>query len=333
MENQGLNRLKGYSSFSVALYHLWTLQVLPLAIFRFGWLGVPVFFALSQYLLMLSLQKNQDLKTYLKRRVLRILPLYYIVVFTVYFVDLHVFHLDVTPLDLVEHILFVSSFLQQFQFQYLFWSIQIEFFMYFTIPLVMMASDKVKIAIGFTMYAITFVFSLIAVNEPYPIFHVMLFELPFWLGAYGAGIFAYLIEKYGVEDEIPLLRGAMLWIFVVLLIAYYVGVAYTVSNEVAYETFTHFFVYNVFIAILPFVILHAKKWKGDVLGLGKVVGKYSYGFYLWHLLDERLFGVGGLVIGLIMGIISEGLYNKLRFAVVRRKSRKDREKIVKLKKP
>ena len=37
-------QLRFFASFSVALYHLWTLQLVPLAVFRPGWLGVPLFF-------------------------------------------------------------------------------------------------------------------------------------------------------------------------------------------------------------------------------------------------------------------------------------------------
>lgn len=78
-----LDGLRGVAIIFVLLYHLFNFGILY-PFFWFGWIGVDLFFVLSGFLitnLLLSTKNfNGYYKTFLLRRALRILPLYYLVV-------------------------------------------------------------------------------------------------------------------------------------------------------------------------------------------------------------------------------------------------------------
>lgn len=81
-----LDGLRGYAVLSVILFHC--------GILYWGWLGVQLFFALSGFLITLSLfsGKEKSFKLYLKnfyvRRALRIFPLYFLFLFIVFIISL-----------------------------------------------------------------------------------------------------------------------------------------------------------------------------------------------------------------------------------------------------
>lgn len=81
-----LNALRGLSIIFILLYHLF--PYIPL--FKFGWLGVDMFFVLSGFLITNILLNNQNAKPNLKnffiRRALRIFPLYYIFLITFFLI-------------------------------------------------------------------------------------------------------------------------------------------------------------------------------------------------------------------------------------------------------
>lgn len=76
-----LDILRGLAILLVVVYHNFG----TVSFFRFGWLGVDLFFALSGFLITDILLKSREQKFYFRnfymRRVLRIFPLYYLVLF------------------------------------------------------------------------------------------------------------------------------------------------------------------------------------------------------------------------------------------------------------
>jgi peptidoglycan/LPS O-acetylase OafA/YrhL len=163
--------------------------------FRPGWLGVPLFFELSIFLLLNRLDENPSLPRYFKRRVRRIWPLYFLVVVVVFLVDRYMFHMGVTYYDLLLHFAFVSFVLVPFSFHYLFWSLQLEEWMYLAIPFIHKMDDKTKFRVAVLLIFISFFYSLFIVTLPYNEFHLLYLMPPFWIGAYGWGIIAYLLKK------------------------------------------------------------------------------------------------------------------------------------------
>jgi len=294
-------QLRFFASFSVALYHLWTLQlqipIIPLIFFRAGWLGVPFFFELSIFLLLNRLDYNSSFPRYLKRRMKRIWILYFLSVVTVFLADKYVFHMGVTYYDLTLHFAFVSSVFAPFSFQYLFWSLQLEEWMYLAIPFIHAMNDKAKFQTAVLLIFISFFYSLFIVFLPYNEFHLLYFMPPFWLGAYGWGIIAYLLKKQK-KDE-PAKKAKY---FILILYAQYVFTALIFSNEFVYEFLTRFLVYNLSLPAFALLILNPPKVLSRVTVF---LGEVSYGVYLWTLLFQELFGVTGIVYGILTAIATE----------------------------
>jgi len=291
-------QLRFFASFSVALYHLWTLQLVPLAFFRPGWLGVPLFFELSIFLLLDRLDENPSLPRYFKRRVRRIWLLYFLAVIVVFLVDRYVFDVGVTYYDLTLHFAFVSSVFAPFSFQYLFWSLQLEEWMYLAIPFIHAMNDKAKFQTAVLLVFISFFYSLFIVFLPYSEFHLLYFMPPFWLGAYGWGIIAYLLKKKQKGE--PAKKAKY---FILILYAQYVFTALIFSsNEFVYEFLTRFLVYNLSLPAFALLILNPPKVLSRVTVF---LGEVSYGVYLWTLLFQELFGVTGIVYGILTAIATE----------------------------
>lgn len=76
-----LDILRGIAIILVVLYHCFD----SVALFRFGWMGVDLFFVLSGYLITDLLLHSRENKHYIRnfyvRRALRIFPLYYVTIF------------------------------------------------------------------------------------------------------------------------------------------------------------------------------------------------------------------------------------------------------------
>jgi len=291
-------QLRFFASFSVILYHLWTLQLVPLLLFRPGWLGVPFFFELSIFLLLNRLDANPSFPHYFKRRIKRIWILYFPAVVVVFLVDRYVFHMSVTYYDLILHFAFVSYVLTLFSFQYLFWSLQLEEWMYLAIPFIHAMNDKAKFQTAVLLVFISFFYSLFIVFLPYNEFHLLYFMPPFWLGAYGWGIIAYLLKK---KQKGELAKKAKY--FMLILYAQYVFTALIFSsNEFVYEFLTRFLVYNLALPAFALLILNPPKVLSRVTVF---LGEVSYGIYLWTLLFQELFGVSGILYGILTAIATE----------------------------
>ena len=287
-------QLRFFASLSVALYHLWTLQIVPLAFFRPGWLGVPLFFELSIFLLLNRLDVNPSLTHYFKRRVRRIWPLYFLAVVIVFLVDRYMFNLRVTYYDLILHFAFVSYVLTPFSFQYLFWSLQLEEWMYLIIPMLHKLPDKWKFRIATFLIITTLIYSAFIVLLPYNEFHLLYFMPPFWLGAYGWGIIAYLLKKKGYR------ANNIHYIILGLLLVLYI--ALNTRDEITYEFFTRFLIYNLALPVFALLILNPPKVLSRVTVF---LGEVSYGVYLWTLLFQELSGASGILYGILTAIATE----------------------------
>jgi len=291
-------QLRFFSAFSVVLYHLWTLQIIPLIFFRAGWLGVPFFFELSIFLLLNRLDENPSLSRYFKRRMWRIWPLYFLAVATVFLADRYVFDVGVTYYDLILHFAFISFVLAPFSFQYLFWSLQLEEWMYLAIPFIHAMDDKAKFQTAVLLVFISFFYSLFIIFLPYSEFRLLYFMPPFWLGAYGWGIIAYLLKKKQKGE-----LGKKAKYFLLILYAQYVFTALMFSsNEFVYEIFTRFLIYNLALPAFALLILNPPRILSRVTVF---LGEVSYGIYLWTLLFQELFGVSGILYGILTAVATE----------------------------
>jgi len=249
---------------------------------------------------MSRLDENPSLSRYFKRRVRRIWPLYFLVVVVVFLADRYMFNLRVTYYDLLLHFVFVSFVLTPFSFHYLFWSLQLEEWMYLAIPFIHAMDDKAKFQTAVLLVFISFSYSLFIVLLPYNEFHLLYLMPPFWLGAYGWGIIAYLLKKKQKDEQ----TNKKAKYFILILYAQYVFTAlvFSSNNEFVYELFTRFLIYNLALPAFAFLIINPPKVLNRITVF---LGEVSYGVYLWTLLFQELFGVAGILYGILTAIATE----------------------------
>jgi len=224
----------------------------------------------------------------------RIWPLYFLAVVVVFLADIYVFRMGVTYYDLILHFAFVSFVFAPFSFQYLFWSLQLEEWMYLAIPMIHKLPDKWKFYVATSLIILTLIYSAFIVSLPYNEFHLLYFMPPFWLGAYGWGIIGYLLKKEGYRSE------NIHYIILGLLFVLYVTL--NVRNEIAYEFFTRFLIYNLALPAFALLILNPPKVLSRVTVF---LGEVSYGIYLWTLLFQELFGVSGILYAILTAVATE----------------------------
>ncbi len=73
-------------------------------------------------------------------------------------------------------------------------------------------------------------------------------------------------------------------------------------DEIAYEFFTRFLIYNLALPAFALLILNPPKVLSRVTVF---LGEVSYGVYLWTLLFQELFGVTGILYGVLTAIATE----------------------------
>jgi len=168
-----LDGLRGFSSLFVLLYHLSEHQIgnlpgwitLPQKLLRYGFLGVPVFIVLSGYCLMMPVVRSQKryipgtLLDYFKRRSRRIIPTYYASVIVCLLLALTIYGLEkftnfrwhelprdwFSPnfsfIDVILHFLLIHNLAlepQAFSINIPFWSVAVEWQIYFLFPLLLL---------------------------------------------------------------------------------------------------------------------------------------------------------------------------------------------------
>lgn len=132
-------RLTHYKSFLMGVSMLWIVMYhagLPIPILSYlkdiGYLGVDVFIFLSAYSLYFSFSRNGDLKTFYRKRAVRILPAYYLVLVSVWLVETYLFQKQTAPLwQLASMLGFYVPFLN---WDYFLWYIPGILFLYAIFP-------------------------------------------------------------------------------------------------------------------------------------------------------------------------------------------------------
>ncbi|WP_298977131.1 acyltransferase [uncultured Campylobacter sp.] len=141
--------------------------------------GVTVFFLISGFLISMSYAKNQDLKTYIKNRILRIYPGLYVNIF-ISIVILYIF-IDLNfDFNFFKWLLTQISFLQFYNLEASrafgtgeinapLWTISIELVFYAVLPIVFFINKKIMIPTGrkISINVSKKVILVIAITKPY----------------------------------------------------------------------------------------------------------------------------------------------------------------------
>lgn len=290
------------------------------ALFNFGKYGVVIFFVLSALTICISIAKKPtfDAKQYLKKRVLRIVPMYYIAMLTAflaggYLANLRYFGVQNDLAGLLSHLTFLNLFDIRYRGSLVGveWTIPLEFFYYLVIPFIFFYILKKKsrafevIAIGLLITFLSLgISSFLYPKEFIGIGNHWGIELyPF---SYALGITLFFFYKKYSKYNLNLFHLAL------LIIGLLVFIASGLSSNDIYSV--------IFTSIWTFALIIVCANQSRVIKLifeNKFVihmGNISYSFYLLHFLvlmaipKDWGFGLAAIVIFTITLILSTGTY-------------------------
>lgn len=291
-----LDALRFFLAFCVLIFHLPALsknQGLPyfnaLPIFNRGYEAVCMFFVLSGFLIIRIIyrnkkQENFSIKKFYIRRVLRIFPLYFLVVvfgFLFYQFILPMLNIPfINNYDLIDGVLLTTFFLPNvFAFKYepggileVLWSIGIEEQFYLIIAPILYVLNRKYILI--TLLLITAMYFVIYHSSYMAILRTYFFVYFFLL--FG-GITAIL----EAHKKLEFLKKHIIFpilIFVLTLLYFFTNVL----------SFSSVLFYNLFTSILFGLFIHTISFNHqNILVKNKLInylGKISYGIYLYHVI-------------------------------------------------
>jgi len=311
---ESIDFLRGFAALSVIIYHVielygWTSFPTSglLVWFRVGWMGVDLFFAISGFVIGLSIFREIDRsgvkkyrRDFLVRRLARIVPLHYltIIVFVV-FISPGLL-LENFSVNLISHLLFFHNFNQNLHgaINGSNWSLAVEVQFYILMLFLAPWTRDARwwiIALVFIGIAWVWRFLVVDIVHPasqsgyFPVF-VAATQLPGMLDEFVVGIIlARLVRYYGRD------RFLYCGFLVRVLIAFFALLVFSVSMSV-YWRYASFWDYKYMVGmwrtmisisyafiILFFITIRSDMLVWKLLYPFSYVGTISYGMYLWHL--------------------------------------------------
>lgn len=147
-----LTGMRGLAALYVAVYHAWQLYVAkhPVSagvdgVYRYGWIGVDLFFVLSAFLLATPLLRKNEVQSfgywanYLRRRWIRIAPPYYASILFAMFAAGTMNYLWTRPTTLMLHGAYAQTFVDGLVWTInpVYWSLAVEFQFYVVLPVLL----------------------------------------------------------------------------------------------------------------------------------------------------------------------------------------------------
>ncbi len=265
-----------------------------------GFWGVNLFFVLSGFLITEILlkqiyrkEKNGEiLKKFYIKRTLRIFPIYYLVIFFAFFLNL-----DNSRLLSVYSFTYTLNFYNSFSGDtglYLshIWSLCVEEQFYLIWPLLLLLINPdhhKKLILSAIGVALLFRFILLFLKIPhYNIYNYRM--MPGCMDALGLGaLLAYLKLNHTDRVESFLKKS---FIPVISVIIFMTIVFFFKGGGLLSEVFLRFLVSICSFFLIGNSLFHMKKRFGKLLenGIIQYFGKISYGLYLYHLIISSLLG-------------------------------------------
>lgn len=273
--------LRFFAAFIVVLFHL--NQPIPHLdnwyrnLVSYGWVGVPVFFVISGFCIMLAAGHAKESGNFLRRRFFRIFPPYWVSLLVVLVAALFqkayigynsIGNLPVTVLHVLANLsLLTFPFNKVPTINWVYWSLTCEVFFYLVIGLLLLFKRKLTVPL-------LLLFSLLAAL--WPCQHTgYLFFLDHW-PAFGCGLgLFFILENPGANSRLA--SWALLGINLCGLLYKFLPAA-----QFAYPATT--------IVILG--IIYLGRYAGLRKSLPAVLGTHSYAVYLIHV------PVGVFILGL-----------------------------------
>ncbi len=279
MKLNNLQILRGISALLVCCFHFRDTINLPELnlgdlLFKKGSIGVPIFFIISGFIMAFTTQKInfskdtfQQITLFYKRRVIRIVPLYYLLTFVAmipggsFFLYFH----GAGLYELIHSLLFLPT-KKEFPVLFLGWSLNFEMFFYLIFGLSLFFKEKrYYFIVGF--FILTSILGyIIHFDSPYLKMVTHSLNLYFVVGI----LFALLLNKYSVPKNWAAIISVIGIVSFILVLLNIIPIDNTWIKLAIISTF-------VFSFLTFDYIFH---WKGNRLLI--FLGDISYSLYLSH---------------------------------------------------
>ncbi|MBT8041016.1 MAG: acyltransferase [Gammaproteobacteria bacterium] len=287
-----LHSLRGLAALWVLVFHTWYFSgekelIVGLdKLFKVGWLGVHLFYALSAFLLTMHLLKAKDRSygLFFKRRFLRIFPAYWFQLILLVALGAWV-GLDTAAARQYwpEHIFMFFNLPPRVAqpMNGVWWTLPVEFGFYLLLPVLLWMLLKLR-PLAFFVFAVatTIAFRFVMFRRFGSEVGILIEQLPGVLSVFGAGmVAAWWMHSWPERRPVWLLPVALLgfiaWIAVLL-----------VDVEGYWKGSVLLYVWGsvsaVFISALIAALFDSEK-RLLAHGVPVWLGEVSYGIYLWHL--------------------------------------------------
>ncbi|MFO1421075.1 MAG: acyltransferase [Candidatus Competibacteraceae bacterium] len=316
-----INLLRAFAALSVLVYHVIELYPWksfpvegPLLWFRIGWLGVDLFFVISGFVITLTASQlfeqhgNQFYKTFFRRRIARILPLYLLTGFLfILFCEPAILKSPALGLykNLIYHLLFIHNLDlgTHGAIDGPNWSVGIEMQFY----LLIMISIKFLIRIHPALILFgciliswiwrTLVFFVLCQEPACDAFHKFFLstQLIGCLDEFGFGICLcrLVLNKDRFFPPTSIFRSAWFWMFGTTLIAWLTfALFWKWANY--WNLWWMVILWRTLAGMTFFMVLGTAIWLVSLIKFNRYffgplwyLGEISYGIYLWHILVIR----------------------------------------------
>lgn len=276
--------------------------------------GVPIFFLISGFLIAMSYDRNPNIKTYIKNRLLRIYPALYVNIIVgiciLFYFDFITFNLEffswlIAQMSIIQF--YNAEMFRGFGVGVIngsLWTISIELTFYIILPVFVLFYKKSRCLIGILFLASFLLWNYdLASNKDIfynKLLHVTIVPYLF-IFILGIGFYKFygVFEKY-IENKF------LFWIFVYVI--FNVSIHYLDIKMNFFMHIVKWIIFSFFIFSFAFTYKNVSK----VLLLGN---DYTYGVYIYHMLvinvfiELKLVGeikylLTAILISLILGIMS-----------------------------
>lgn len=332
--HKNLDGLRALAALMVMMFHFFPtievntklLQFLSKASL-FGQTGVTLFFVLSGFLitriLIQTKQHNGYFKVFFMRRVLRILPLYYLYLVLVYFCFASLVFEETPSLN---QQFYYYSYLQNFALTFgwdaigplHYWSLAVEEHFYLFWPFVILITPTKHLAkVIVCLIVLTFLLRIMLLNNELPIFFFTFTRMD----SLAIGALLAVLELKQVFK--PINKPKFLYLFLAIfaptlfLLIYFTGEANYYVLLVKYTLLS--FVYFALIAYA--LCLQTGHLLNKILAsqFSSYTGKISYGLYVFHplvyLTIDKIFFIESILINLFFKVLFTYLVAMLSFHV------------------
>jgi peptidoglycan/LPS O-acetylase OafA/YrhL len=295
--------LRSFSALGVVWVHSWALFQNPslslgkidvFKIISFVGNGVDFFFVISGFLMYLALQRIEfSMSTYtnfIKKRFLRIAPLYYISILVYFLVFKFLQNQDISFKNVIIDALFLNNHFDV-NIAYTFWSLAVEWLFYLIIPFLFIFRSRKKQLYTFLLICLVSIVRLYQVEASSKIFLTPDMPLPLFI-EFGWGILIGMIisndawkPKFQVKHSwLNLLIG-----FGILYFGRAMRLTELVENAGSFAIFLKVLSGPVmtfgFAYIMWMLIGSIGKFNGFVEHrFFQFMGRLSFGIYIWHVL-------------------------------------------------